>query len=600
MTLAHALPLLAALTAAPLVAQQVPEGTPLPRHMTPAEAQLWSSWSVPRGVGTNPPEGLIWCPPEYAPMDGIIVAWEGANSWKDILAEMGGHVTTTGDADYYVSVDTSGEIAAADAALLSFGANLARVKYIVTGTDSIWMRDYGPRYVYQGDVRVIVDHHYNRPRPNDDSFPTAFSFHKEHLRYHNDVIHGGGNFHLDANGVGYATRLIVNENPGRTEQEIFDIYRDFQALETLFLDPFPTNIDATQHLDMWMQVIADDAVIISDWPTQTGSIQDNICDQTAADMAMRGFTVHRVPAVSSGTHYTYTNVVMCNDLVLIPSYTNSLASGFNATALATWQAALPNKTIVQVPAQNIVTAAGVLHCIVMHLPEARGNGSPTAYLLQPLDGAILSRVAVQEAAWISDDDEDVTVADLAWSADGGQSWASIGSALSPTGVQNWFVPGGAATNAGQVRVTVQDGAGNSGEYVAQVAVAGPGEACWTRFGAGKAGTNGVPDLGLSNAPVLGGPVAVEITNGFPNRTAKLVRGLSRAQRPLYGTIAWTEPGLVIDVPLDANGDGALAATVPAAPALNGLELYWQAWIPGDPGAAGNVSATNGVRCRIGN
>ena len=33
-----------------------------------------------------------------------------------------------------------------------------------------------------------------------------------------------------------------------------------------------------------------------------------------------------------------------------------------------WQQALPTHTIIQIESQAIVTAAGVLHCICMHVP----------------------------------------------------------------------------------------------------------------------------------------------------------------------------------------------------------------------------------------
>src|SRR5690606_31772272 len=133
-----------------------------------------------------------------------------------------------------------------------------------------------PRYVFEGDCRVVVDHTYNRPRPNDDVLPVFFAGLKGHAFYEHPLIHGGGNFHLDALGRGYATRLIANENPGLTEPQIIGIWRDYLGLETHLFDPFRTSVDATQHLDMWMQVIADDAVVISDFVNGTPAFEDSI------------------------------------------------------------------------------------------------------------------------------------------------------------------------------------------------------------------------------------------------------------------------------------------------------------------------------------
>src|SRR5690606_11297649 len=179
----------------------------------------------------------------------------------------------------------------------------------------------------------IGDHTYNRPRPLDNAQPSHFKDVLNHAYYEIPLVHGGGNYHLDDTGDGYATRLINNENPGLNETSIRNLWMAYQNLYTRFHNPFPTSVDATQHIDMWMIPIADDAVIISEWPTAPSSTQATICNLAAADFASRGYTVHRVPARTvSGTHYTYTNSVIVNNLVLIPSYTNSFVSGYNATA----------------------------------------------------------------------------------------------------------------------------------------------------------------------------------------------------------------------------------------------------------------------------
>lgn len=94
-------------------------------------------------------------------------------------------------------------------------------------------------------------------------------------------------------------------------------------------------------------------------------------------MAAAGYAVHRVPAFSvGGVHYTYTNMVLCNGLALVPSYTNATVAPYNAQALGAWQTALQDHTIVPIDCQAIVTAAGVMHCIVMHVPAALGGAVP--------------------------------------------------------------------------------------------------------------------------------------------------------------------------------------------------------------------------------
>jgi hypothetical protein len=220
---------------------------------------------------------------------------------------------------------------------------------------------------------------------------------------------------------------------------------------------------------MWMQVIGDNKVVISDWPNNPGSAQDVICDGAVGTMASRGYSVYRTNSYSiSGVHYTYTNMVMCNDVVMVPSYSNATVSPNNAPTVATLQGALPGKTVVQINCDNIIGLAGAVHCIVMHIPRHRGavgpggGLAPTAYLKAPNGGEILSPGATFSIRWLSDDDVGVSNVDLLLSTDGGQTYpTAIASAIADTGTYNWTVPA-IATNRARIRVVARDAQGNTG------------------------------------------------------------------------------------------------------------------------------------------
>jgi agmatine deiminase len=446
-----------------------PDGPPLPRSMTPLE-----QWYVARypiagtDTPTPPPTGPVRCVAEYEPMDGIIVSWMASQS---ILAQMGFYVTTVGNANLYVALPNAATQPSAQATLVAAGANMGRVKFMIPSTslNSVWVRDYGPRYIYQGQCRAVVDHKYNRPRPADDVFPLAFSQYKHHAFYEHQLVHGGGNYHLDALYNSFCTRLVNNENPTLTEQQIHDIWWDYQRCDTTFFTPFPTSIDSTQHLDMWMQVAADDKVFISDWPLNPGSTQDQICDAAAVTMAARGYQVTRLPAFSiSGVHYTYTNMVICNDVVMIPSFTQTTVAPYNAQALAAAQSVFTGRTVVQVDCQSIISLAGAIHCIVMHVPKhlgapgPSGGLAPTAYLVNLNGGQSLQAGAQQQITWITDDDDGVSNVDLRLSIDGGQTFPTlIAAGIPDTGSYTWVV-NNTPTSAARIRVVARDAVGNTG------------------------------------------------------------------------------------------------------------------------------------------
>lgn len=441
-----------------------------PRYLTDAERKYLETHELGGGqrLVTSPPTGPIHCMAEYEPCEGVLLNWR---SFTPIIAQMAKEITTTGNAIAYIVVANASTQTSATNTLTANGTNMSRVKFMIASSDTVWIRDYGPRYIFEGDCRAIVDHQYNRPRPNDDVFPSFFSTYKHHAFYalglgSTQLIHGGGNYHLDALGRSYCTRLVDNENPSFTETQIHDIWQNYQGVNTHFFDPFPTNIDSTQHLDMWMQVIADDKVIISDWPNNAGSTQDNICDNAAVYMASQGYTVYRVPAFSIGSpsavHYTYTNVVMCNNLVLLPLYTNATVSPSNATALSTFQTALPGKTIVQVNCDAIIPSAGAMHCIAMHVPTPRGNGNPTVYLKSLRGPESLTPGNSVEIRWISDDDVSVSNVDILYSTNGGASYGTvIASATADDGSFFWTIPN-TCTQQGRIRVVARDGNGNTG------------------------------------------------------------------------------------------------------------------------------------------
>lgn len=456
-----------------------PEGAEIPRSLTPTER----AWIERHPLGTNPdravtppPVGPIQCVAEYEPMDGICLSWAGSASWLSIVAQMAARITTDGNAIAYVGI-TASSLANATSQISAQGANMSKVQFVDIARDSIWIRDYGPRYCYEGNVRVITDHEYNRPRPNDNLHPDAFAAIKGHKLYSigigaQQLVHGGGNFHLDANNRGYATQLINNENPWFTQTQIEGLWNTYQGLNMTITQPFPTSVDATQHIDMWMQILGDNKVMISDWPLNPGSTQDNICDSTATLMAGQGFTVTRVPAFSvSGTHYTYTNTVICNNLLLLPTYTNTTVvnNNGNTLSLAAWTSALgPSYTIRQVPCQAIVTAAGVMHCIAMHVPKHLGapgiNGglAPTAYLQTLRGGQTLNPASSQTISWVSDDDNLVSSVNIELSLDGGNTWpTTIATGQPRNGSYNWLVPNICDTQA-RIRVVAVDAQGNTG------------------------------------------------------------------------------------------------------------------------------------------
>ncbi len=124
----------------------------------------------------------------------------------------------------------------------------------------------------------------------------------------------------------------------------------------------------------------------------------------------------------------------------------------------------------------------------------------------------------------------------------------------------------------------------------------------TAYGAGKAGTVGVPVLTSLEPPVLGGTTDLTITGGLPNAgTVFFFAGGSPVAIPFdHGTLL-VAPSTIFFVPaLDAAGNETIAFPLPSTQSLCGLDLYLQAGFV-DPGAVGpyHTALTQGQHWKLG-
>jgi agmatine/peptidylarginine deiminase len=340
------------------------EVNPLPRGLTPEE-RTRRQLPIFEPSLRVPPPGPVRAQAEYEENDGLLIRWGALNA---VLTEITVAVTTlTPDARMYIVVSGVSQQATATTTLTNAGANLSRVTFITAPTDSVWMRDYGPRFIDHAGSRAMVDHTYNRPRPNDNAFPSVLANLWGEQRFLLPLSHGGGNFHLFATRRSFMTSLIVNENPGSTEAQVRDLYLAYQGLDLTLVEPFPASFDSTQHIDMWTLPVDDDEIIVSSYPSSVGT-PATIADAFATARAAEGMTVHRTPGFrSGGAHYTYANSVVINNLVLLCRF-----NGFdtqNAQARTVFEQAFEDKTIVQVDCSQIITLSGAIHCVVKHVPR---------------------------------------------------------------------------------------------------------------------------------------------------------------------------------------------------------------------------------------
>jgi len=135
----------------------------------------------------------------------------------------------------------------------------------------------------------------------------------------------------------------------------------------------------------------------------------------------------------------------------------------DAQALAVYQAAMPGYTIHQIDNSSIITAAGAMHCIVMHVPSAAPDPIPHITLNAPNGGELWIAGETHDITWTATDDVGVASVDLLLSVDGGATYPhTLAAGLPNSGAYAWTV-GLPASEQCRVKAIAHDGDGNAAE-----------------------------------------------------------------------------------------------------------------------------------------
>ncbi|HMN97721.1 MAG TPA: agmatine deiminase family protein [Phycisphaerales bacterium] len=443
------------------------ETTPLPRWReggTPFDPnQNPLPYTISTVATDAPGVGLIESPPEYGPTRGVLFRYS-AGAWPSVVRACVKALTADPAKDdiAYVVVASQAVANSAAAAFAADGADLSKVVFIIQPTDSIWMRDYGPHFVFQEGTLAIVDSHYYPQRKFDNFIPTLLG--EENLlmpTYDVGLYYSGGNFLVGPDRSAFITALINLDNPasqGFNLDLIKEFYSTFQGIDTLHVFPqLPGSVDGTGHIDMWMYIVDESTAIISEFVPGSNGTAISVTNNAVPFMESLGFQVFRPKAFNAGgNHYTYANAFRVNDRIFVPVYGTAIVpggnpayNGFDAEAIATWQAAAgPNVEIIPIQCSSIISAAGAIHCIVKQVPRYVET-MPSAIVLSPAGGETWLEGSTERIRWNATDTDNVALAsvDLHYSLDDGQTWMPIAAGLPDNGSYDWLVPAGASSTA---------------------------------------------------------------------------------------------------------------------------------------------------------
>ena len=310
-------------------------------------------------VETDPPTGTPRFVAEFEPMQGVMIRYP-LGIPTSLVAQL------SNNCHVYCIVSSSYQ-SQAQGSFQGAGVNMNNVTFVNAQSDSYWVRDYGPWYIFEDRNPAIVDNIYNRPRPNDDNMSQVFANFWQIPMYGMRLEHTGGNMMEDGRGHGVSDDLVFQENLqdyGIDEATVRQKMNDY-----LGINPYHVTIDPQgdyiAHVDCWGKYLAPDKILIAQLPQSNPRYQyyEQVAEYFGTTNCCWGYPyrVYRVQEPGGYTLAPYTNSLILNKTVYVPLGSNST---YNNDALAVYQEAMPGYTIVGVPSSgyNGWENTDALHC----------------------------------------------------------------------------------------------------------------------------------------------------------------------------------------------------------------------------------------------
>ena len=339
------------------------EGNPaLPRGLAPFELELPP---LETDDPTHPPTETVRAIAEWEEVEAILFRWGTYNS---ILSQIIDYVVDVTRA--YIVVNSESQANSCRNYLLGQGVSpIDSVEFLIQATNSVWIRDYGPWWLWRLESwdRAMYEWDYNRPRPLDDVIPEWLSQIWNIEYYGIDLTHTGGNWLIDEHDGVYCSQLIRMENGWISHDSLCQIFDAYCNLDSVHLTPMFFGID---HLNMSAKLLNDHTVLVNEFPPASAYnwAMEEIVDvfSNLTNQYGEPWNIIRIPTPDwTPTTYSYTNSLIVQNKVIVPTYNHP----YDAEALAIYAENMPGYEVHGINCNGIISAGGAINCIthnIMH------------------------------------------------------------------------------------------------------------------------------------------------------------------------------------------------------------------------------------------
>ena len=253
----------------------------------------------------------------------------------------------------------------------------------------IWLRDTGPIYVKEGtDVRA-VGFRFNGwggkyVLDNDDAVAEQIAAASgTPLERHEVVLEGGAVDH-DGFGTVLTTRqclLNPNRNAGWDQGAAESLLNEaLGARNVIWLGEGLENDHTDGHIDNLARFVAPGVVacpVATGAGDPNGAVYEAAARTLASATTLRGAAIQTVRIASPGrqenedgevTPASHMNFVIANGAVIMPTYTPLGDTRASELALETLKSLFPERAVIGLPSNALLTGGGSFHCITQQEP----------------------------------------------------------------------------------------------------------------------------------------------------------------------------------------------------------------------------------------
>ena len=294
----------------------------------------------------------------------------------------------------------------------SIECDLSHVSIYPLKLDTIWLRDFGPRFAQTELGAQSIDFYYNGQRPLDDKFPISWGkLSKDEVSKIKWTLQGG-NLHSNGKGFALVTSRLFQDNAVQLPHASPNTDFEFEKRK-LVVDAFkkgcnidrllilePLRPEATKHVDMFATFVAEDTVVVAEVDSkvdpQNAKVLEyniNLLKQVKVDGEPLKIERIKFPPRNGKYWSPYTNIILANNLLLMPVYDSDPPAMVEA-ALKVYQRLLPGHHVDTVNMTSMQKLEGALHCMSINVPDYANLPHGVMSMQQ-------ARVAVNKKGYVS-------------------------------------------------------------------------------------------------------------------------------------------------------------------------------------------------------